>query len=70
MSDVAAYDASRIPNKFFYENPSTAWRTCSDVDAVNTLPVPFASLTGGDYRFATFDALQPAFAATPHVCAD
>ena len=68
MSDVAAYDAMKVPNKFFYENPDTRWRTCSDVDAVNALPSPFASLTGGDYRFATFATLQPAFDATPHVC--
>jgi len=69
MSDVAAYDASKIPNKFFYENPDTAWRTCSDIGAVNSLPSPFASLTGGDYRFASFAEMQPAFDTTPHVCA-
>jgi hypothetical protein len=68
MSDVGAYDATQVASKFFYENPSTKWRTCSDVDTVDALPQPFTRLTGGDYRFATFADLGKAFASVAPVC--
>jgi hypothetical protein len=68
QSDVAAYGASRVPFRFYYENPSTLLRRCSQVRDLGALPAPFTRLDQGDFRMGSYEDLHAAFASVPRVC--
>lgn len=62
-SDQEAYVAANVPYRFFYENPSTWLRDCSNVDGVPALPAAYPQLVGGDFRIDHYDRLTPAVGA-------
>lgn len=68
-SDDGAYVANAIPYRFFYDNPSTGLRTCSNVDGYPALPASYPALVSGEFRFQRYDDLAPAITALSPVCA-
>lgn len=67
-SDQDAYTAANVPYRFFYENPSTWLRDCSNVDGVPALPESYAQLASGDFRIDHYERLAPAVGALAPVC--
>jgi phosphatidate phosphatase PAH1 len=67
-SDIAAYGAHDVPFRFYYQNADTAWRNCTAVGHVATLPLPFLSMKSGAYRIGSFAHLHAAMAALPMTC--
>jgi hypothetical protein len=65
-SDVAAYNAARVPFRFYYDNSSTTLRECSQV---RDLPLfPRGALRKGDWRIETYGDLAPVLANASSPC--
>lgn len=64
-SDVATYEAYRVPYGFLYENPDTAVRACSQVA---TLPRAGSRLTAGMRRVQSYGEALGLVATTGPVC--
>jgi hypothetical protein len=67
-SDVATYDASGVPFRFFFENLDTVWRTCTAVGNVAEVPKPYPKFVAGDFRIKDYADVKAAVAAVTPVC--